>query len=130
VAKVVKTTLRQARLVEDSMELVTHYCSVDWLPIIARKDEISRIPSRAGFLSFLLLASAVISKLRKCDCRQGERSTTSLCLRLNQLELSIDPLQLPGDSQHAQIEVDVLPSQAEGLTLPQAHSQRDGVKRL
>jgi hypothetical protein len=100
------------------MELVGYDCSVKRLAVAPGKDQIQMVPSH----------TAEVAREQRWPATRA--AAGSLGLRFNQKELAVDPLQLLGDQQRAQLEVDIVPSQSERLALPESHRQCNRVKRL
>src|SRR6266567_5917734 len=94
------------------------------------KNEIRLLPGEPCPGLLVQLAVLVVTE-RIDDLRgDGEAAPAPRRLRLDQLVLVVDPLQLVIDANVPHLKINVTPAQTERLTLSQTHRQCDGVKRL
>jgi hypothetical protein len=92
----------------------------------APEHQVVLLPAAARFQSLLLLLRAVSLESGDGHRRQRHRASTLLALGLAEYQLLVDALQCLLNRKRALLQVDVLPSEAEGLTQPETNGQRDG----
>lgn len=123
-----EASLRQPSLIEYAMEAVTNDRTVQRSSTICCEYEIRVLPSLPSNPFLVELPILVFTESNNNGGRQRHGSPTPWGLRLNELERTVDSLELLVDSQLAHFEVYVPPSQAQRLSLAQAHRQGNGVQ--
>jgi hypothetical protein len=120
--EIVEALVRQARIPKDRLEATGHGDPVHRRPDGRGENEapIINVPSRSGEQTVAPLAEMVATQGRDDECWKGDRAMARQRLRRDQLESAVDPLQSLSHGDDAILRIDVLPSQAQDLTLAQA----------
>jgi hypothetical protein len=124
----VEASLWQPSLIEYAMESMANDCAIERSSTLCREHQLRVLPSFTSNPFLPELPISMFTKSNNNGCRQCHGSSTPWRLRLNELERTVDSLELLVYSKVAHFEVYVLPPDTQRLALAQTHSQRNGVQ--
>src|SRR5262249_44310351 len=124
VAQVVEADLRHRRLLQQEQETAHQIAREDWTTKRVAKDKITVAPrgTDVGARPFLTLPVAT-EHLDNWHC-QRDLAAAAARLRLLPDPLAVFTFQLHTYTQHALVQLDILPAQAQQLTLAAAGTAR------
>src|SRR5579859_551491 len=109
------------RVLEKLLEAVSYDASAKRVPVTPTEHQVRVVPTPPRSTSLSVLPFLVSSKRAEDRPWHSKVTPAAIGLRLDELVLVVDTLQLPVDPDVSEVEVDVAPAQAQGFALAQAH---------
>src|SRR5450759_2123831 len=95
-AEIMKSALRKACLIQKSVELMGHDCAIQGLAVRASEHQVPFVPALPAFGPLFGLTGSMFAEDLADRMRHHDGTPASHGLRFNELENSIESLQLPG----------------------------------